>query len=97
MGIISVDFDVTVQLLIIYSPFVKYLRKKWKYNKATYRLSIDFKKVYDLVRREVLCNILIEFYIPMKLVSLIEMCLTETYSRVRICKNLSYIFPIRNY
>jgi len=43
-----------------------------------------------------LCNILIEFGIPMKLVRLIKMCLTETYSRVRVGKNLSNIFPIRN-
>jgi len=27
LGIISIDFDVTDQLLIIYSAFVKYLRK----------------------------------------------------------------------
>ena len=32
----------------------------------------------------------------MKLVRVIKMCLTETYSRVRVGKNLSDIFPIRN-
>jgi len=31
-----------------------------------------------------------------KLVRLIKMCLTETYSRVRVGKKLSDIFPIRN-
>jgi len=31
-----------------------------------HQLFIDFKKVYDSVRREVLYNILIEFGIPMK-------------------------------
>ena len=41
-------------------------------------------------------NILIEFGIPMKDVRLIKMCLTETYSRVRVGNNLSDIFPIRN-
>ena len=41
-------------------------------------------------------NILIEFGVPQKLVRLIKMCLTETYSRVRVGKNLSYMFPIRN-
>ena len=41
-------------------------------------------------------NILIEFGIPKKLVSLIKMCLTEMYSRVRVGKNLSEMFPIRN-
>jgi hypothetical protein len=39
---------------------------------------------------------LIEFGIPKKLVRLIKMCLTETYSRVWIGKNLSDMFPIRN-
>jgi len=32
----------------------------------------------------------------MKLVRLIKMCLTETYSRVWVGKNLSYMYPIRN-
>ena len=41
-------------------------------------------------------NILIEFGIPKKLVRLIKICLTETYSRVRVGKNLSDMFPIRN-
>ena len=30
LGIISVDFDATDQLLIIYSAFIKYMRKKWE-------------------------------------------------------------------
>jgi hypothetical protein len=53
-------------------------------------------KVYDSVIREVLYNILILFGIPTKLVRLIKMCLTETYGRVRVGKNLSDLFPIRN-
>ena len=55
---------------------------------------IDFKKIYDSVRREVLCHILIEFGIHMKLVRLIKMCLTETYSRVRVGDNVSDMLPI---
>ena len=51
---------------------------------------------YDSVRREVLYKILTEFGIPRKLVSLIKMDLTETYSRVRIGKNVSDRFPIMN-
>jgi len=43
-----------------------------------------------------LYNILIEFGIPIKLVRLIKVCLTETCSRVRVGKNLSDMFPIRN-
>jgi sorting nexin-29 len=58
-------------------------------NEVAYHLFIDFKKAYDSVRREILCNIVIEFVIPKKLARLIKMCLTETYSRVRVGKNLS--------
>jgi hypothetical protein len=38
--------------------------KKWEYNEAVHQLFIDFKKAYNSVRREALCNILIEFDIP---------------------------------
>jgi len=69
---------------------------KWEYNEAVHQLFIDFKETYDLVRREVLYNILIEFGIPKKLVRLIKMCLTETYSRVQVGKNLSDMFRVRN-
>jgi len=58
-------------------------------------LYIDFKKAYDSVRREVLYNILIEFGILMKLIRLIKRCLTETYGRVWVGKNLSDMFHIR--
>jgi hypothetical protein len=43
-----------------------------------------------------LCNILIEFGIPRKLFGLIKMCLNETYSRVRIGKNLCDKFTVQN-
>jgi len=61
-----------------------------------HQLFIDFKKAYDLVRREVLYNILIEFGIPTKLVRVIKMCLNDTCSRVRVDKHLSDMFPIKN-
>jgi hypothetical protein len=72
------------------------LEKKWENNEAVHRLFTYFKKAYDSVRREVLYNILTEFGIPMKLVRLIKMCLHETYSRVRVGKHLSDMFPIKN-
>ena len=61
-----------------------------------HQLFIDFKKAYVSVRREDLYNILIEFGIPKKLIRLVKMCSTETYSRFRVGKNLSGRFPIRN-
>ena len=62
------------------------LVKKREYNEKVHQLFIDFKKAYDSVRREVLYKILIEFGIPRKLVRLIKMSLTETYSKVRVGK-----------
>ena len=41
-------------------------------------------------------RILIGFWVLQKLVRLIKMCLTETYSGVRVGKNLSDMFPMRN-
>jgi len=72
------------------------LEKKWEYNEEVHQLFIDFKKAYDSVSREVLYKILIELGIPRKLVRLITMSLTEIYSRVRVGKNVSDRFPIRN-
>ena len=43
-----------------------------------------------------MCNVLIEFGIPMKLVRLIKICLNETCSRDRIDKDLSDMFPVKN-
>ncbi|KAJ4441937.1 hypothetical protein ANN_11800 [Periplaneta americana] len=63
-------------------PMKKIMEKKWQYNGIVHQLFIDFKNAYDSVKREVLYDILIEFGIPKKLVRLIKMYLSETYSRV---------------
>ncbi|PNF39594.1 hypothetical protein B7P43_G11040, partial [Cryptotermes secundus] len=68
--------------------FRQILERKWEYSETVHQLFVDFKR-----GREVLCNILIEFGVPMKLVRLIKMCVNETYSKVRIGKHLSGMFP----
>ncbi|KAJ4450477.1 hypothetical protein ANN_01902 [Periplaneta americana] len=70
------------------------MEKKWEYKGTMHQLFIDFKNTYDSVKREVLYDILIEFGIPKKLVRLIKMCLSETYSRLRIGQFLSDAFSI---
>jgi hypothetical protein len=72
------------------------LEKKWEHNGIVHQLFIDFKKAYDSDRREVLYNILIDFRKLRKLVGLIKMCLSETYSTVRIGKYQSDNFAIQN-
>jgi hypothetical protein len=73
LGIISVVFDITDQLLIRSFCSLQILEKKWEHNETVHQLLIDFIKAHDSVRREVLYSILIEFGIPMKLVRLIKM------------------------
>jgi hypothetical protein len=70
--------------------------EKWEYNETVHQLFVDFKKAYDLFRREVLCSILIEFGVPLKLVGLIKICLNETHSEVCIGKYLCDTFYIQN-
>jgi hypothetical protein len=70
------------------------MKKIFEYNGRIHQLFIDSEKAYDPIRRDVLYNILIEFYTHMKLVRLIKMCLNETYSKVSIGKNLSNAFPV---
>jgi hypothetical protein len=53
------------------------------YNRTAHQLFTDFKKAYDSIKRDVLYNILLEFVISKKLVRLIKLCLSETYSKVR--------------
>jgi hypothetical protein len=64
LGIIDVDSDRVGQILIIYSIFFKFLRKKSEYNEAVRQLFMDYKKAYDSVRREAMYNIITEFSIP---------------------------------
>ena len=52
-GIIIVDFDAICQMLIIYSAFVRY----WKEKRNVMKQRIRFRKAYDSVRKEALCNI----------------------------------------
>jgi len=61
-----------------------------------HHIFIDFNKAYGSIRREILYNILIECGVPMKMLRVINLCLNETYSRVRVGKHLSDLFLIRN-
>jgi hypothetical protein len=75
-----VGFDITDQLPNRFSHLVGTGRKE-EFSE-TVQLFIDFKKVYDSVKREVVYSIV------MKLVQLIKMCLNETYSKICLDKHL---------
>jgi hypothetical protein len=54
------------------------------------------QKADDSLKREILCNILLEFRIPKKLVRVIKMCLSETCNEVGVGELLSDKFSIQN-
>lgn len=55
------------------------------------RLQVSIKLLIKL--GEVLCNILVEFDIAVKLAGKIKMCFNETCNKVQICKYSSDPFP----
>jgi hypothetical protein len=69
-----VGFVITNQLLIRFSALSGDGEKN-KFSGTLLQLFIDFKKAYDLVKREVLQNILTEFQIPMKFIRIIKICI----------------------
>jgi hypothetical protein len=71
-------------------------KKKWESSEREYQLSVDFKKAYDSVRREVFYSNVIECGEHMKLVRLIKMCINKTNSKVRIGRHLCDTFPVQN-
>jgi hypothetical protein len=60
------------------------------------RRFVEFQKTYYSFRMDVFYNVLVEVGVCMKLFSVIKMCLTETYTRVRLGKSLSEMCPIKN-
>jgi hypothetical protein len=52
LGTISVDYDVTDQLMMKFSAFVRYWRKTFEYSETVHQLFIDFKKAYLLFSEE---------------------------------------------
>jgi len=72
-GIMSVDFNVKGQLLIIYSPLViQLINKKGNTMRKCMWCSQTLKEACNSVRREVLYKILMVFGNPMKLGRLIN-------------------------
>jgi len=61
-----------------------------------HQLFIDFKKAYESIRGEDLFNILVEFGIPVQIVGLIKMCVTERNSRVWGGQHLTDMFLVEN-
>jgi len=60
------------------------LEKACEYKVDIHQLYIDYKQAYDSINRAELVEIMKEFGIPLKLVRLVGMILTNTNSKVKI-------------
>jgi len=68
------------------------LEKACEYKVDIHQLYIDYKQAYDTINRAKLVETIKEFGIPMKLVRLARMTLTNTNSKVKIQGKLSPSF-----
>jgi hypothetical protein len=68
------------------------LEKTCEHKVDIHQLYIDYKQAYDTINRTELVEIMKEFGIPMKLVILVKMTLTNTNSKVKIQGKLSPSF-----
>jgi hypothetical protein len=80
------DFDVTDQLL-----YSSDMREKWEYN-GRFISYLEILRRSDAVRR----SIVQYSHATVKIIRLIKMYLSDIYSKVRMGKNLSDVFPIQN-
>jgi hypothetical protein len=79
--IVSVDFDVTGQVLITYSAFNKTVLK-WEDNEAMKDLFIHFKKPYDSITRETFYDVFIKMCFLLKIVRLLKIELVTFLIRI---------------
>jgi hypothetical protein len=75
LGIIILSFNVTDQVLIRRSAFIR----EREYNETVHQLLVAFKKAYVPVRRRVFYYIFIEFALSMNLTQPITLLYTLVY------------------
>jgi len=81
----------TVDQLLVISQIIE---KKFEYRQNVWQVFVDFKKAYDSIHRESLYNIMYEFGIPCKLISLTKVCMNGTKYQVRVDNVLSEEFQV---
>jgi len=72
--LVAMNHHWIVQLFEFLSIVILTVHGWMEYNRVVQTLVLNFKKVYDSVRGEILYNILTVFGIPMKLLSLMKIC-----------------------
>lgn len=69
-------------------------RKKYEYCQNIWQLFVDIKMVDDNIHRKSLYNVMEDFGIPKKLVTLAKMCMEDTQYKIRVGHTISEAFEV---
>jgi sorting nexin-29 len=72
------------------------MEKHYEYAKDLHMAFVDYKQAYDSIDRERLWEALRAFGIPMKIIKMIKLCKSKTYSREKFGNELSMAFKIKS-
>jgi len=72
------------------------MEKYYEYARDLHMIFVDYKQAYDSITRKELWGSLAYSGIPKKLITLIQMCNADTYSRIKFKNVSSYTFKIEN-
>lgn len=72
------------------------MEKHYEYAKDLHMVFVDYKQAYDSVNREKLWEALKTFRIPLKIIKMVQLCNSETYSKVKIGNEVSMAFEIKS-
>lgn len=72
------------------------MEKHYEYAKDLYMLFVDYKQAYDSVDRKKLWKALKTFGIPLKIIKMVQLCNSETCSKVKFGNEVSIHFEIKS-
>jgi len=72
------------------------MEKHYEYAKDLHMVFVDYKQAYDSVNREKLWEALKTFGIPLKIIKMVQLCNSETYSKVKLGNEVSMAFEIKS-
>ena len=72
------------------------LEKYWEYNKNLYQIYIDYRQAYDSIHRTSMWQILKEYGIPQKLITMIKACYNNSKCCIKLGKKTSAPFTVES-
>ncbi|KAF0770224.1 LINE-1 reverse transcriptase [Aphis craccivora] len=84
------DFDANAFFFLVFAP------SNYEYDRDLHMIFVDYKQAYDSIIRKELWRTLAYLGIPKKLITLIQICDADSYSRIQFKNVSSHTFKIEN-